>query len=121
MDEDNLVDVWNTSDERALEITGIHYPKIPVVRRPAYEICYEQFGLYTFIHVRVVGKWTKTVREQFLKDCDTAFALHGGPVFSLRKVHDTKQRRFLVMSGFEHAGHVTLRDGSPREVMIRKK
>jgi hypothetical protein len=109
-----------TQDERALEITGIHYPKVPVVRRADYEIALEQFDVWTFAHVRVF-KWSSAVRKQFLKDCDAVVEMHGGPLLTLCVPSDAKQRRFQVMAGFEHAGHVTLRDGSPREVMIRKK
>lgn len=100
---------------------GVHHPKVPVVRRPDYELCLEQFGENTFIHSRVFDKWTPEVKQRYSADLDALFALHGGPIFVLVPLVNQKLRKFAAQFGFEHAMSITTKDGVESEILVRKK
>lgn len=113
--------VWNTPDDQALEITGVHYPKVPVVRRPDYEIAFEQFGEHTFSHCRLLTKWSPDIRDALKKDFEAALELHGGPLLVLVDKDNPQLRKFCGLFGFEHAMNITKKDGSDAEILIRRK
>lgn len=106
--------------EDNLSFEGVHYPKVPVVRTPNYEICFEQFDVHTFIHARVFGKWTPEVKRAFARDLDLALELHGGPLLVLCARSNTKLRKFATQFDFEHALYLDQKDGVASEILIRK-
>src|SRR5579863_37689 len=83
------------------EITGLHYPKVPVCRRPEYEIAYEQYGEHTFCHVRFHVPWSPSVMRKYAADVQRLMALHGGPILACVDLADVKLQRFARLFGFE--------------------
>lgn len=107
------MDLSKLTPEECYVFTGVHYPKVPVCRRPGlYEIMYEQVENYTFTHIRMDGPWTPTVRRRLRYDLDALLSLHGGPGWAISDPRDTKHHKFLNLIGYERIGPVILGDGS---------
>ncbi len=114
------IDTDRLTPEECYKLVGVHHPKVPVCRRPEYEIMFEQFGAYTFAHARFFKPWTQEVKRKFKADADALVALHGGPLFVFIKNGDVKLRKFARMAGFRHAMNVVTFDGTPAEIMARQ-
>lgn len=80
---------------------GPHVLKVPVCRRAAYEICFEQYGEWTFAHANILGKWTPAIKRQFAQDVDTLTALHGGPILIWAADSNKKLQKFGHQFGFK--------------------
>lgn len=108
------MDLDQLTPQQRYEVTGVYYPRVPVCRRPEYEITYENFEEVTFLHMEMKAPWTPRVRRQFQVDLNMLLALHGGPGFVVSPAGDKKHHKFLSQFGFECVGPITMLDGSAK-------
>ena len=93
--------------------------KTPVIRKRDYTVYFELHGEYTFIHCDC-HRWSKTVKQNLIKDFDVLCSLHGVAIFALHDVHDSKHLKFLKMHKFEYVTDVMCTDKVVRQVFERK-
>jgi hypothetical protein len=88
-----------------------HQIVIPVIRRGDYEVAFEQFDDFTFVHVRV-HKWSHSVARKMLAEWLVLLDLHGGPIHALN-LRGPTQLKFLRLFGFSPCGECKDIDGNP--------
>jgi hypothetical protein len=94
--------------------------KTPVIRKKDYTLYFQLYEGYTFVHMDCY-RWSKTVKENFIKDVDTLCTLHPQPVYALHDIGDIKHLKFIEMFKFKYLMDVLCTDGVTRQVFERKE
>ena len=89
-----------------------HQLVVPVVRKPDYQIGFEQFDDLTLVHV-TFSRWNREVYRNVSEDFNQLYELHGGPLFAI-SIDDPRQPKFLKMFGFRPVDDCRELDGTPR-------
>lgn len=100
--------------------------RIPVIHKEAYTVSLQLFidvddAEYTFIHCDIHTAWTKSVKQQLLKDFELLCSLNNQNYMTLSDVDDTKHHKFLRMFGFTKLRDVKLKDGSIKHTYIKSE
>lgn len=96
--------------------------KHPILVKDDYTL-YIEYGEYDgkeciFAHCDVY-KWTKTVKDNIIKDVYFVASVQSLPVYTVNDPTDIKHRKFLYMVGFIPCNQVViLQDGSQKELFV---
>ena len=75
--------------------------KVPVVNREHYIQYIEYFNDLHFLHTDVF-KWSKEIKQEYLKDLDTLQRLLDSPLYAVVEVNNTKLNKFSELIGFSY-------------------
>ena len=75
------------------------YKDVVVVNREHYNISAEQYNDVIALHSKV-SKWSKSIRQAYLKDFYTLVQLINNNVYTYINPNDKKLRKFVEMLGF---------------------
>ena len=75
--------------------------KVPVVNREHYIQYIEYFNDLHFLHTDVF-KWSKEIKQEYLKDLDTLQRLLDSPLYAVVEVNNTKLSKFSNKIGFNY-------------------
>ena len=92
--------------------------KTVVVDNNDYQIEYDQHNDLTFIHCELKTTWTKTVKENLIRDFEVLKELRNAPIYAIHEIGDNKHYKFLQLFGFTLLQDVICTDGVKRQVFI---
>jgi hypothetical protein len=92
--------------------------RVPVIIRPCYSVSFERFHGMTWIHC-IVGRWSKTVRQNLSDDFEALVKMHNEPIFAIHEIGDTKHEKFLALFKFHYVQDVVGVDGVTRAIYRR--
>lgn len=92
--------------------------KITVADSPHYTIYYDEHHGLTFIHCEVKTTWTKTIKQQLLKEFNILKTLRGSPLYAIHEIGDNTHLKFLKLFGFTFVQDVIGTDGVNRQVYV---
>lgn len=81
------------------EVVHEHYLKVPVIKRRAFTVYFEEHIKGTFIHCDV-NYYNASVRAEMIETWGLLRWLHGGPIYAQHDFSDRKHEKFLRMFGF---------------------
>jgi len=92
--------------------------KVPVVNREHYIQYIEYFNDLHFLHTDVF-KWSKDIKQEYLKDLDTLQRLLDSPLFGVVEDTNTKLAKFGEKIGFSYVKDLDGHDGNLYKIYKR--
>jgi hypothetical protein len=92
--------------------------KVPVVNREHYIQYIEYFNDLHFLHTDVF-KWSKEIKQEYLKDLDTLQRLLDSPLFGVVEDTNTKLSKFGESIGFSYVKDLDGHDGNTYKIYKR--
>ena len=93
--------------------------KTPVIKKKDYIVYFENHEGYTFIHCDC-HRWSKTIRQNLIKDIDVLTKLHGASIYCTHDKEDKKHFKFITMLQFSYVMDIMCTDGKERQIFERK-
>ena len=93
--------------------------KVPVIISSDYIVYTEYVEDIPFIHMDVF-KWTKTIKQQFLKDWNDWFDNQDEVLYAMPFTDDDKMATWAKITGFNVLEHHKCTDGVTRKLYIKE-
>lgn len=92
--------------------------KTPIVLKPNYTMSLENFNNMLWFHADVY-RWSKQVKQEFIKDLNTVQELITIPLAALVEDSNKKLMKFATLIGFTPVNTVTGDDGKTYNILSR--
>lgn len=92
--------------------------KTPIVLKPNYTMSLENFNNMLWFHTDVY-RWSKQVKQEFIKDLNTVQELITIPLAALVEDNNQKLMKFATVIGFTPAHSVAGDDGKTYNILSR--
>jgi len=92
--------------------------KIPIVNRKDYTQYLEYFNNMHFLHTDVF-KWSKEIKQQYIKDLNQLQSLLNVPLYGLVEIENDKLSKFGSKVGFKFVKNLLGNDGNTYKIFIR--